>query len=228
MYGSLQSLGFVLENGMRKVTGLNIPKTNYWETFLGWEMFKSVWKSRVVDITKEMRNGLEAQNVPLVTPDGKKYVRLLDLLQAERAVVVYFGSCSCPVFMNKLKEFGVLAQDFSDIVDFVVVYIEEAHPIDGWSFKNNFIKVRKHRNQYERCKAAQKLQELNLPCQIMVDTMDDNANVAYGALPERLYAIEEGKVAYVGGQGPMNSSMKAARDWLESYREKNTFRRWTI
>ncbi|XP_046861669.1 type II iodothyronine deiodinase-like [Xenia sp. Carnegie-2017] len=197
---------------MRKVTGLNIPKTNYWETFLGWEMFKSVWKSRVVDITKEMRNGLEAQNVPLVTPDGKKCVRLLDLLQAERALVVYFGS----------------SQDFSDIVDFVVVYIEEAHPIDGWSFKNNFIKVRKHRNQYERCKAAQKLQELNLPCQIMVDTMDDNANVAYGALPERLYAIEEGKVAYVGGQGPMNSSMKAARDWLESYREKNTFRRWTI
>ncbi|XP_046861549.1 thyroxine 5-deiodinase-like [Xenia sp. Carnegie-2017] len=209
MYGSLQSLGFVLENGMRKVTGLNIPKTNYWETFLGWEMFKSVWKSRVVDITKEMRNGLEAQNVPLVTPDGKKCVRLLDLLQAERALVVYFGSCSCPVFMNKLKEF-------------------EAHPIDGWSFKNNFIKVRKHRNRYERCKAAQKLHELNLQCQIMVDTMDDNANVAFGALPERLYAIEDGKVAYVGGQGPMNSSMKAARDWLESYREKNTFRRWTI
>ncbi|XP_046861517.1 thyroxine 5-deiodinase-like [Xenia sp. Carnegie-2017] len=82
-----------------------------------------------------MRNGLEAQNVPLVTPDGKKCVRLLDLLQAERALVVYFGSCSCPVFRNKLKEFGVLAQDFSDIVDFVVVYIEEAHPIDGWFFK---------------------------------------------------------------------------------------------
>ena len=36
--------------------------------------------------------------------------------------------------MNKLKEFGELAQDYFDIVDFVVVYIEEAHPEDGWSF----------------------------------------------------------------------------------------------
>ena len=37
--------------------------------------------------------------------------------------------------MTKLREFGDLALDYSDIVDFVVVYIEEAHPEDGWSFK---------------------------------------------------------------------------------------------
>lgn len=112
-----------------------MPKRNYWETFLGWEMYKSIWKSRMVDITRKARNGVEAQNVPLMTTDGKRCVRLLDLLQADRALVVYFGSCSCPVFMNKLKLFGELAQDYSDIVDFVVVYIEEAHPEDGWSFK---------------------------------------------------------------------------------------------
>lgn len=112
-----------------------MPKRNYWETFLGWEMYKSIWKSRMVDITRKARNGVEAQNVPLMTTDGKRCVRLLDLLQVDRALVVYFGSCSCPVFMNKLKLFGELAQDYSDIVDFVVVYIEEAHPEDGWSFK---------------------------------------------------------------------------------------------
>ena len=117
------------------MTGLKIPKMNYWDTFLGWEMYKSVWKSRIVDITRKARSGVEAQNVPLVTTDGRKCVRLLDLLQADRALVVYFGSCSCPVFMSKLKEFGELAQDYSDIVDCVVVYNEEAHPEDGWSFK---------------------------------------------------------------------------------------------
>ena len=120
---------------MRKITGIEIPKRTYWDTFLGWEMYKSVRKSRIIDITRKARNGFEAQNVPLVTTDGQKCVRLLDLLQADRALVVYFGSCSCPVFMNKVKEFGELAQDYSDIVDFVVVYIEEAHPEDGWSFK---------------------------------------------------------------------------------------------
>ncbi len=35
----------------------------------------------------------------------------------------------------------------------------------------HFIKVRKHRSQEERCRAAQKLKELNLPCEILVDTM---------------------------------------------------------
>lgn len=125
----------MLESQMRKITGIEILKRTYWDTFLGWEMYKSVWKSRIIDITRKARNGFEAQNVPLVTTDGQKCVRLLDLLQADRALVVYFGSCSCPVFMSKVKEFGELAQDYSDIVDFVVVYIEEAHPEDGWSFK---------------------------------------------------------------------------------------------
>lgn len=130
-----KGLSFVLESQMKKITGIKIPKRNYWDTFLGWEMYKSVWKSRIIDITRKARNGFEAQNVPLLTTDGKKCVRLLDLLQADRALVVYFGSCSCPVFMSKLNEFGELAQDYSDIVDFIVVYIEEAHPQDGWSFK---------------------------------------------------------------------------------------------
>ena len=128
-------LSFVLEIGMSKITGIKMLKTNYWDTFLGREMYKSVWKSRMVDIMKKARNGAKAQNVPLVTADGKTCVRLLDLLQVDRALVVYFGSCTCPVFMNKLNVFGELAQDYSDIVDFVVVYIEEAHPEDGWSFK---------------------------------------------------------------------------------------------
>lgn len=88
--------------------------------------------------------------------------------------------------------------------------------------------MKQHRSQEERCHAAQKLRALNLPVQILVDTMEDNANIAYGALPERLYAIEEGKVAYVGGQGPMNSSMNEAREWLAEFREKTKFRRWTI
>ena len=90
----IPGLNFVIENGMKMLTGLQMPKNNYWDTFLGWEMFKSVWKSRLVDITKKARNGLEAQNVPLVTTDGKRCVRLLDLLRAERPLMVYFGSCS--------------------------------------------------------------------------------------------------------------------------------------
>ena len=37
--------------------------------------------------------------------------------------------------MAKLRDFGEIVHDFSNIADFVIVYIEEAHPSDGWALK---------------------------------------------------------------------------------------------
>lgn len=37
---------------------------------------------------------------------------------------------------------------------------------------------------------------------MVVDTMWNTANVAYGATPERLYIIKDGKILYQGGVGP--------------------------
>ena len=37
--------------------------------------------------------------------------------------------------MAKLHDFGEIVRDFSDVADFVIVYIEEAHPSDGWALK---------------------------------------------------------------------------------------------
>lgn len=37
--------------------------------------------------------------------------------------------------MVKLRDFGEIVRDFSDIADFIIVYIEEAHPSDGWALK---------------------------------------------------------------------------------------------
>ena len=37
--------------------------------------------------------------------------------------------------MADLQEFGKIARHFQQQVDFVVVYIEEVHPVDGWAFK---------------------------------------------------------------------------------------------
>ena len=36
--------------------------------------------------------------------------------------------------MKKLERFGKLVGEFSDVADFFVVYIEEAHPQGGWEF----------------------------------------------------------------------------------------------
>ncbi len=39
--------------------------------------------------------------------------------------------------MEKVSDFGVLADKYAGLVDFAIIYVEEAHPIDGWSFKVN-------------------------------------------------------------------------------------------
>ncbi len=46
--------------------------------------------------------------------------------------------------------------------------------------------------------------EFALEMPALVDEMDDSVSTAYGAIPERLYAIDrDGKVAYKGGMGVM-------------------------
>ena len=37
--------------------------------------------------------------------------------------------------MAKLQKFRKIVQDYSGIADFAIVYVEEAHPSDGWFFK---------------------------------------------------------------------------------------------
>ena len=58
--------------------------------------------------------------------------------------------------MGKFGGFCKIASSFSDIADFLTVYIEEAHPDDGWAFKNN-IKINTHRDIEDRIEAAKHL-----------------------------------------------------------------------
>lgn len=48
--------------------------------------------------------------------------------------------------------------------------------------------------------------------------MLDTANIAYGALPIRLHIIQDRKVRYEGGPGPMGYNMSEVKTWLEKYR----------
>jgi hypothetical protein len=44
--------------------------------------------------------------------------------------------------------------------------------------------------------------------------MSNAANDAYAAWPERIYIIEQGRIAYRGGMGPFNYHPEEARAWL--------------
>lgn len=104
------------------------------------------------------------------------------------------------------------------MADFLLVYIDEAHPSDGWAVPSLSFEVKKHRNQEDRCAAAQQLLErFSLPpqCQVVADRMDNNANVDYGVAFERVCIVQRQKIAYLGGKGPFCYNLQEVRRWLE-------------
>lgn len=118
-----------------------LPPDAYWNTLFGVEMFQHVWHSVKLDATKRASPGKKAVNSPVVSLDDGKYHRLLDFAQNKRPLVVNFGSCTCPVFMKRLQKYNDLFAEFKHVADFVVVYVEEAHPQDGWAFEVNIFKM---------------------------------------------------------------------------------------
>ena len=64
---------------------------------------------------------------------------------------------------------------------------------------------------------------LNYPLPFGIDDINDAADKAYAAWPERLYIIDEtGRIAYRGGNGPFNYYPNEVRSWLaQRYGEVN-------
>lgn len=110
-----------------------------------------------------------------------------------------------------------LYAQYHERVEFLVIYIREAHPVDGWwlggGIPGLLLKLSGSKaatNVYDpktmeerravagRCEAA-----LQYGIRTYVDKMDDGVNKAYAAAPTRLYLVGlDGRVVYAGGLGP--------------------------
>ena len=110
-----------------------------------------------------------------------------------------------------------LYRKYNDQVQFIKVYIREAHPVDGWwfgkGFMNTLLRLSRSKVSWdiydpktieERRAAAGDCEEsLQYGIKTYVDEIDDPVNKAYAAWPTRLYLINtEGMVVYAGGLGP--------------------------
>mmetsp|Transcript_12592 Transcript_12592/g.50371 ORF Transcript_12592/g.50371 Transcript_12592/m.50371 type:complete len:126 (+) Transcript_12592:367-744(+) len=100
----------------------------------------------------------------------------------------------------------------------VNVYIKEAHPTDGWKVEENDslgICYLQPRSLAARTKVAKQfIADLAVSSTFVVDGMDDAAMHAFAALPERIFVVEDGKVAYRGGLGPFQYSVNDLARWL--------------
>ena len=95
-----------------------------------------------------------------------------------------------------------LYAEYHERVHFLVVYIREAHPTDGWYMGKH--DIRHHRSIEERRQVASACEvAMQYGITTYVDEMDDAVMTAYAAHPDRLYLVgNEGRIAYAAGRGP--------------------------
>ncbi|MFO0929583.1 MAG: deiodinase family protein [Gemmataceae bacterium] len=148
----------------------------------------------------------QAPRFTLQTVDGKETVRL-DRLIGARPLVLVFGNVSCGPFRSFYPEVEAVYQRHRKDADFLMVYVREAHPTDGWKMESNArvgVAVKQPTTLAERCEAAGRFcQKLKPSLPVVVDTLTDPVGNAYSGMPARLYVIDgQGKVAYKSGRGP--------------------------
>ena len=106
--------------------------------------------------------------------------------------------------MGALEE---LYDRYGGEVAFLIVYIREAHPEDGWVLASNRregVAVVDPVSLEERADAAHAC-TARTPTRIPValDGVDDEVASRYGGWPDRLYLVGRGgRIAYQGGEGP--------------------------
>ena len=94
-----------------------------------------------------------------------------------------------------------------DRVTFFCVYIQEAHPEDGWQVPMNvdddvvFTAPKTIDERAEIAQACVLRLQLNMPT--LLDDMDDAVDSVYAALPDRLYVIDaDGAITFKSDPGP--------------------------
>lgn len=112
-------------------------------------------------------------------------------------------------------------EDYKGDVDFLTVYVREAHPEDEWQVKSNLkdkddVCYAQPKSLKDRLVIANDFSKrFNFTLPLVVDTMANTGNTLYSAWPERLYVIEpDKKLSYAGGLGPFNFHPQEVRDLL--------------
>lgn len=116
--------------------------------------------------------------------------------------------------MNKIYE------TYKDRIDFYLVYIREAHPSDGWQVRSNLddkLEFLEPKTEDERAEMASVcMLDLGFTMPMLLDTMENEVDNKYAALPERLYVLDkDGNVFFRGIMGSRGFDVDT---WREAVR----------
>jgi hypothetical protein len=147
-----------------------------------------------------------APDFKLKTRDGKETMQLSRLI-GPRPVVLVLGNFTCGPFRSLYASIETLSQRYQKEATFLMVYVREAHPTDGWKMASNTkvgVAVKQPTTLAERVAVADQFcTRLQPTIPLVIDEIDDPVGHAYSGMPGRVYIIDSaGKVAYRSGRGP--------------------------
>ncbi len=169
-------------------------------------LVRGLFRQEIGSLQPGPRVDESAPDFTLKTNDGQSETTL-SKLAGPKPVVLIFGSFTCGPFRSQSGNIEKLYRRYKDRATFVMVYVREAHPTDGWRMESNDrvgAVTSQPRSYEERVEVAQKCgRVLNLGFPMLVDTIDDAVGARYSGMPGRLYLIDrQGKVAFKSGRGP--------------------------
>jgi len=102
-------------------------------------------------------------------------------------------------------------------VNFVSIYIMEAHPVDEWHIYTD-ICYKQPKTLEERTHIALKyVDEFHYEIPLVVDDMSNECERLYAAWPERFYVIQQHKVGFKGQMGPDGYKPSEVESWLQEH-----------
>jgi tetratricopeptide (TPR) repeat protein len=164
--------------------------------------------------------GSIAPDFALLSPSGDGRVRLSDF-RGKRPVAVILGSYTCPKFRSQAGALNALYERYHDRVEFLLVYIREAHGTSSWQSTINQregidlsdpLSFEQKREYASSC-----LRKLKIKYKAAVDPMDNITEKAYSAWPSRLYLVDKkGRVVFVSSLDELTFDAAALQSAMQS------------
>ena len=108
---------------------------------------------------------------------------------------------------------------YGDRVQFLTLYIKEAHPTDEWQMESNEkegVCYPQPTTLKDRVRVANDfVRRFQYRIPLVVDPIENPANRTYAGWPERLYVVDEnGTIVYKGKPGPFGYHPEEVEAWL--------------
>jgi peroxiredoxin len=141
-----------------------------------------------LDFQPALHVGMAAPEFVVADLEGNP-VRLSDF-RGKKHVVFEFGCITAPVFINDITSLNRLSAQFqNDDVQFLIIYVREAHAGESY---------RPHTSFEQKLSHARDLQRLeNVQFPVLVDSLAGDTHRAYGVRPSPVYVInKDGLIVY--------------------------------